>query len=124
MGANISPQRSIKDTKTFQVTVGTTATQITSSARYYSQDAIRLTLKGHPSNAGIVYVGNQYEGQGAPSSRTITTSTGFPLAASEVVIWEINDPRKVVAIASQAAQTLCVEVGFARTPSYSTSTPA
>ena len=124
MGGNVSPQSSIKEPKTWQVTVGTSVVQLTHSARYRAADAIRLSLKAHPDNAGIIYVGNKYEGQETPSLRTVTAITGYPLAASQEVIWEINDPRKYVAIASQASQVLCVEVGFARTPAYSTSTPA
>lgn len=72
-----------------QITVGTSIVQGTDSGV-----SGEFWIKAHPNNAGVVYVG----GSG------VTTSTGFPLSASEVVIIKLNNLNSIYFIASEASQ--------------------
>lgn len=111
MGSGVGPQEQVIDAVNFQVTVGTSSTLVTTN-NYRSKRPVRVCFKGHPDNTGIVYVGNRFWGK-AYARRTITTGTGWPLAAGQDITFECNDPRIYAAIASAADQVLCVEVGFA-----------
>jgi hypothetical protein len=107
---------------TFQITVGTTSTAITTKD-WRAYQPVWVAMKSNGSNAGTVYVGNKIMGIGfGETKRKIDDGSGWPLTASEQRTAECSDPRQYSAIASQASQTLHVEVGFAQWPGQEATT--
>lgn len=116
MGAGVSPNKITCEPYTFQVTVGTTSTAVTSrDLRKYNP--VSIEFMGHPDNTGVVYVGNKILGIDiGGAKRKVTTVSGRPLVAGASASYETNDPRRWSAIASAAGQTLCVTVGLTEFP--------
>lgn len=56
-------------------------------------------IKGHPSNSGIVYVGN---------TSSVTTTTGVPVGKSELILWPTCYADQVWAIADGSGQKVGV----------------
>jgi len=75
-----------------QVTVGITAVQLPSASAVKG-----VLVKAHKDNTGKVYVGN---------SSTVTTSTGFELAAGEAVVIEVDNANRIWVIADAADQKI------------------
>lgn len=79
-----------------QVTVGIAAVQLDATPL---ADRKGISIKAHPSNTGTIYVG---------ADATVTTATGYPLAASQAVDLDLSDAHGVWAIADQAAQVAAI----------------
>ncbi len=79
-----------------QITVGTSAQQITSSDIRLMRG---LLIKADNDNSGNVYVGN---------SSSVTTSNGFRLAAGEGIEVEIDNANKIYVIADASNQKIHV----------------
>ena len=78
-----------------QVTVGTTAVQLTTKTRALKTG---LIIKALAANAGTVYVG----------TASVTTSVGFELSAGEGVKIPVEDASSLYAIASAVSQGVCL----------------
>jgi hypothetical protein len=76
--------------------IGTTALQLT-SAEFYCRRG--LLIKAASGNSGTVYVGKSDVTTGSADA-----TDGFPLAASEAVTIEVDDPRKVYVRGSASGQ--------------------
>ncbi len=77
-----------------QTTVGTTPVQLTTS----SVPAVKgILVKAHKDNNGKIYIGKD---------NTVTTSTGFELAAGEAVTIEVDDANKIWLVADSDDQVV------------------
>lgn len=78
---------------TGQITVTTAGTRVQGSNSLCTS----LILKAHPSNTGIVYVGNS----------SVSSSTGFPLSAGDAVLVDAGNLNELYFDASANAQKIC-----------------
>ena len=76
-----------------QVTVGTTAVQLTSTSTPLNAG---IVVKADSNNSGNVYVGDS----------SVSTSNGFALAAGEGIAFEIDDASKVWVVADSSGQKI------------------
>lgn len=82
-----------------RVIVNTTpAVQVSSLA---ASPGKAIVFKANPGNSGVIYLGKD---------STVTTATGFPLAAGDVLTLDVDNANRVWAIASDAGQDLAVAV--------------
>lgn len=72
-----------------QITVGATVVQGDDTGT-----SGEFWIKAHPDNAGVVYIGDS----------EVTTSTGFPLSASEPIPLKLSNLNTIYFIASEANQ--------------------
>ncbi len=70
----------------------------TSALNLQSQTVTGIRVKAHPNNATLVYIGN--------TSENLTSHNGFPLSASEVAFFEVDNASKMYFVATEAGNTL------------------
>ena len=75
-----------------QRTVGTTAVQLNSTA---SIQVRGTSIVAFATNSGVIYIGDD---------SSVTSSTGFPLVAGNVVPWPTNDISSIWVISDTASQ--------------------
>ena len=80
------------------VTVLTTATQMTTTARPLKRG---MLLKAGSGNAVSIFIGGP----------NVTTATGFPLAANEGVLWPTQAQELVYAICASGSPTVAWAAG-------------
>jgi hypothetical protein len=78
-----------------QVSVGTSAVQLTTAIRTLLRG---VTIKSIAGNSGKVYVGN---------TSAVTTSTGYELSAGNSAIFPTKDPQHLWIISDTASQMVC-----------------
>lgn len=91
-------QRTPIELSTYSLTVGTSVVQLTTEWKLLSKGVL---LKASKSNEGNIYIGND-------TVTTVSTpsTSGFELCAGESVYVEIDQLRRLYAIADTAGQIL------------------
>ncbi len=88
--------------KTTQVSVTSAAAIVVAKPTGAGQGTGRagtgVIFKALAGNGQTIFLGDS----------TVTTSTGFPLAAGDTVSLNVDDPSKVWAVATSGTQTLCL----------------
>lgn len=90
------PIEALSSIKATQATIATTATQITTSPLAGRKS---VTIKLKTSATQKVYIGHD---------NTVTTSTGYELAAGEAIDMEIDASSTIYGIADTSSQTVCI----------------
>jgi hypothetical protein len=57
-------------------------------------------VKAHPSNTANIFVGNN-------GSDTVTSGTGYPLAAGDVIAFDVGDLGDIFVVSASVGQTAC-----------------
>lgn len=61
-------------------------------------------VKAHPSNTANIFVGNN-------GLDTVTSGTGYPLAAGDVVVFDVGSLGDIFVVSASAGQTACWALG-------------
>lgn len=61
-------------------------------------------VKAHPSNTANIFVGNN-------GSSTVTSGTGYPLAAGDTIAFDVGDLGDIYIVAASTGQTACWALG-------------